>query len=184
MFLLALIPLLLFLGLGLYGPVVEWLIIKDSLPNEIADVYIARLIFGDYREAQYAAFLLLSFALAVFAGLLVAWLVLRPILPSIRAGELVARPDVLRVEWRAFAVTLAIVVISFASGSLLAALGGTPRPISFPMGHPSFFALELLAGGVVGFFGFLSAIGFLALLRWGFQQVVIPTSEVRSLEGD
>ncbi len=184
MFLLALIPLLLFLGSGLYGPVVEWLIIKDSLPNEIADVYIARLIFGDYREAQYAAFLLFIFTLTVLGGLLSAWLVLRPILPSVRAGKLVAGRNVLRAEWRVFAVGLAILSASFALGSLLAAWGGTPRPISFPMGHPSFFSLELLAGGFVGFFGFLSAIGFLALLRWGFQQVVIPSSEMRSLEGD
>ncbi len=134
MFLLALIPLLLFLGAGLYGPVIEWLIIKDHLPNEIADVYIARLIFGDYGEAQYAAFLLFIFTLTVLGGLLSAWLVLRPILPSIRAGKLVAGRDVLRAEWRAFAVTLAILVASFALGSLLAAWGGTPRPISFPLG--------------------------------------------------
>ncbi len=183
MFLLALLPLLLYLGFGLYGPVVGWLIM-DSLPTEIADVYIARLIFGDYGEPQYAAFLLFIFTLTVLGGLLSAWLVLRPILPSIRAGKLVAGGDVLRAEWRVFAVTLAIFAASFALGSLLAAWGGTPRPIFFPLGHLSYFSIELLTGGVVGFFGFLTAIGFLALFRWGFQQVVLPSSEVRSLEGD
>ncbi|MFQ5918608.1 MAG: hypothetical protein ACE5I4_01015 [Thermoplasmata archaeon] len=170
-FVLALIPLILLLLLGLSGPLIQWVLLQNSLPVSETDRQIAALFFSGYLEDQYGLFLLVVFGATAGGGAGVTWLVMR------RPLNAIINRKFLHLEksgLRFLILVLISTVAAFSAANVVAILAGATTGFVIPFGYFSSFALGLWTGATAGVCAFGTAMAVLALYRWGLGRVPDP----------